>query len=342
MQSLSRFGVELERVNCILCGFQDEELLLTGVDRLLGREGSFSLVKCSKCGLVYLNPRPTKEMFQYYYPEGDYYSFVPRSKNKERETASLGKSLKELILHFNRGYPLRSNLPISFRFLARAIVTHGLYPYKDRFLRFPRYIENGRLLDIGCGAGKFLDEIKPYGFETYGVDLDERATAYAREQGHNVFCKPIEDANFDDNFFDVVRASHVVEHMPNPEQALLEAYRVLKPGGLFLVLLPNIDSFLAKKYRSYWFQLDIPRHLYHFTPESISKLLTKAGFNEIKITTHNSVSHIVLSRQYLKNEKVGRFRQPYNFKLWYLVLVPYAWLTGKLWGGDMMVVEAIK
>lgn len=134
----------------------------------------------------------------------------------------------------------------------------------------------GKILDIGAGTGDFLRKAKNSGWETFGVEPDAGARKLAAEKGvelrENI-------SSLADHSFDVITLWHVLEHVPNLDQQLQELDRLLKPDGLLVIAVPNFKSYDAKKYKEHWAAYDVPRHLYHFSPQAIEALFTAAGFS---------------------------------------------------------------
>jgi len=131
----------------------------------------------------------------------------------------------------------------------------------------------GRILDVGCGTGEFLAEMSRHGWEAVGLDQDGEAVEYARRAyGLDAQTVDIEDFSAVDESFDVVTFWHVLEHLPNPKGALRQVRRILKPDGLLLLAVPNIDSLDFQVYREDWVALDFPRHFRHFDGGSLERL----------------------------------------------------------------------
>jgi SAM-dependent methyltransferase len=146
----------------------------------------------------------------------------------------------------------------------------------------------GKVLDIGCGRGLLLNKLRQRGWDPIGTELSEDAAAFARDRlGLTVITQPLEEINFPSNEFDLVILWHVLEHVASPRDALREVSRILKPGGTLLVAVPNFGSWEARWSRNLWFHLDVPRHLTHFTPKTLGRLLADAG---IPITAVNFFS----------------------------------------------------
>jgi SAM-dependent methyltransferase len=142
-----------------------------------------------------------------------------------------------------------------------------------------RFTSRSRLLDVGCGSGAFLHAIGTLtGCEVCGVDLS-RAAVVAAKQAHGVevFAGTLPEAPFADESFDVVTAWWYLEHVPNPVEVLRKVHQLLKPDGRCIMGVPNVDSFNARVFRDRWFHLDCPRHLYLYSPATISRLLEQAG-----------------------------------------------------------------
>lgn len=236
----------MREIDCPLCDVDHSEPVAQVHDRLLGIEGKFTLVRCSQCGLLYLNPQPTVEEVSQYYPP-DYDSYVGIHPNDR------------------------------LSWLRRASVDYGLH---KRCQAVMRYKEEGRLLEIGCANGMFLNAIRKSGsWDVYGVDINEHAVQYAREQLElDVFLGQLEEAHFPDDFFDVVVLWDVLEHLPNPKSALLEIHRVLASDGWLIFRVPNLDSFDAKLFGPYWAGLDAPRHFFVFSEATLNQLLEVSGF----------------------------------------------------------------
>lgn len=132
--------------------------------------------------------------------------------------------------------------------------------------------QKGRLLDIGAGTGDFLVVAKKDGWDATGIEPSEKAKSIAINKGVN-FSNNLSDLK--DNSFDVITMWHVLEHVPNLDEYILELKRLLKPTGTILIAVPNFKSFDAEYYGRFWAAYDVPRHIWHFSKTAIKKLFAE-------------------------------------------------------------------
>lgn len=237
----------METVNCNLCQSDESEKLYSVPDILLNRPNvEATLVRCNKCTLVYQNPRPTPSEMGVHYPD-EYESY-----NYDQDTKQASWMLKKA---FNVGL------------IKRARTVTKVKP-------------TGRLLDIGCSTGLFLSWMRENSkLDPHGVEISEHAAKIARDVYKlNVKTGTLEQVAFPDAYFDVVTMWDVFEHLHDPSQTLREIRRILKPDGVIVLRIPNIDSWDAKIFRPTWAGLDAPRHTYVFGRKTIAEMLTKEGF----------------------------------------------------------------
>lgn len=146
--------------------------------------------------------------------------------------------------------------------------------------------QSGALLDIGCSSGGFLRTLKSKEWELYGIEISPNEAAMATEStGAQVFVGDILDAPFAPQTFDVITALHAMEHVYRPQEVIRRAWEWLKPGGILYLQIPNIDGLEAHIFGSYWFGLELPRHLHHFSPKSLRRLAASADFEEVLVST---------------------------------------------------------
>jgi SAM-dependent methyltransferase len=149
-----------------------------------------------------------------------------------------------------------------------------------------------RLLDVGCGAGFFLDEARARGWRVCGTEYSERALALARGRGHEVTQAPVAVDGFEANSFDVVTAFEVFEHVKDPLSEAAVLARVLRPGGLLYCTTPNFNSVSRRALGPGWSVIEYPEHLWYFTPRTLRRWLERSGF----VTQSIESSGISLSR----------------------------------------------
>lgn len=305
----------MEHTKCLVCDADRPQVLCSGYDRLFGLPGEFTVVECSDCGFVYLNPRPSESEMKKYYPE-EYYSF-------QRWTEEVG---------FLRAFYRR----MKWKSLSRINLM--------RFSGVPPFVENGKILDVGCGSGEVLSIMKKVGWETYGVERDERAAKYARSKGLNVLNQDLRSIRFPDDYFDIVRMRSVLEHLHQVSLILAEVHRILKKQGRLFLIVPNIDSFEFKIFKSKWYPLDIPRHIYHFSPKSLTALLEKSRFKVGKIRYVGGGVFLLGSLDYLRHHRKGKHGTHLADK--YFLRIP-AFLLVEIWlnilkTGNLLEIRAHK
>ncbi len=166
-----------------------------------------------------------------------------------------------------------------------------------------RYKQRGTILDIGCSSGSFLASMNNAQWKVYGIEMDGLTAEKARlNSGAEVFVGDVMDAPFQTNSFDVITCFDVLEHMYQPREFLARVLYWLRPGGIFFAKLPNIDSWEAKLFGTYWYGLELPRHLYHFSPRSIRHLVTDLGLHEVCLTATEQGTHLGHSVRYLYDD----------------------------------------
>ncbi|MFP5240149.1 MAG: class I SAM-dependent methyltransferase, partial [Acidobacteriota bacterium] len=141
----------------------------------------------------------------------------------------------------------------------------------------------GRLLDVGCGGGQYLDKLAGLGLEPHGSEFSEDAALPARRKGHTVHVGALEELELPDGHFRVIRMNHVIEHVLNPVTTLEAAARLLAPGGTVVIETPNLDCPDFKILGRYWGALHFPRHLHLFTPRTMRRAADRAGLGVARV-----------------------------------------------------------
>jgi len=172
----------------------------------------------------------------------------------------------------------------------RAIMASGEESVEDRWGRQRDVItglkKGGAILDIGCSSGAFLGMMKGRSWKLYGIEMEASTAAKAKAAtGAEVFVGEALDAPFPAESFDVITGFDLLEHVYQPRQFLAKVLEWLKPGGIFYAGLPNIDSWEARALGTYWYGLELPRHISHFSPASLRHASNTLGFQEMILTT---------------------------------------------------------
>ena len=213
----------------------------------------YELERCRSCDLVFVNPQPTEESLTHLYLQK-----TPESQAEfYRQTVSAAQ-----IAEYDRILAdLSALLPAA-----------------------------GRLLDLGCAAGYFMQRAERAGFEAHGTDLATWVEGIAAERGvPNVRCGRLEAAAFADGWFDVVHSSQVFEHLPRPVDELKEIRRVLRPGGILYINVPNYRCLSIVLGRDDFELNTPPEHVAYYTPRTLATLLSRAGFDVVRTASYGGL-----------------------------------------------------
>lgn len=298
---------------CNLCRADDTEFLFEGHDRFHDVPGTYRLVRCRRCGLIYLDPMPTPEELARHYPT-DYF---PYSRAIDDEPSWFTR--------WDRRYGMHKR--------CRAVIQVAGQ-------------QRGRVLDVGCATGNFLNAMRDRGWQTFGVEPNPYAANYARERlGLDIFRGELEQASYDTGFFDLVTLWDVLEHVPDPRATLEEVARVLRPGGALVLTLPNPETWEVKLFGPYWVGWDVPRHLHLFTRGVLTWYLNEADFEIVKIISFTGRYHIfLLSLDLWARERCPRMRKILLgiLKSWPVRLLGLAFysVSDRVWLSSIMTVFA--
>jgi 2-polyprenyl-3-methyl-5-hydroxy-6-metoxy-1,4-benzoquinol methylase len=277
--------MQVEKAVCCLCGGNGELLYDALVDDLFHAPGSWSLRKCASDGIAWLSPRPaTAEMERIY---ARYYTHAEKNTSPAGERMRLGIAAAAARA---TAPELSKAQRVFFCVLAKLPVLRDLGAGASRALKV---VPGGRLLDVGCGDGRFLDLARRIGWKTQGIEPDAVASERARSRGLSVLTATLEQARLPSASFDAVTMHHIVEHLPDPMRTLREAARILKEDGRLAVFTPNLSSYHHRVFREDWRDLDPPRHFYLFSEKNLPCLLESAGFEIVELrSSHRWGAHI--------------------------------------------------
>jgi 2-polyprenyl-3-methyl-5-hydroxy-6-metoxy-1,4-benzoquinol methylase len=264
-------SVHSENINCLICNSNESDTLYDNVPDRFSLQNHYTIVRCRNCQFAYLSPRPSEKDITTFY---DLEEYQPHNLS---ETS-----------FFDRLYK----------------VVRDMNSKKKRRL-IESYKKGEELLDIGCGTGEFLIEMKRHDWRTRGMETAPVARKLATEK----------DLNIEDTLekiegrFDVITMWHVLEHVHRVNDLLDNIKRLLSSGGYLILAVPNIESLDAKYFKNTWVALDEPRHLYHFRPQDIYRLLKTQGLEIIKISSilyFDPLYNALLSAQLKANLKGKR------------------------------------
>jgi SAM-dependent methyltransferase len=157
--------------------------------------------------------------------------------------------------------------------------------YHELLDEFEQYRKNNLLLDVGCGAGFFLEEAIKRGWKAYGTELSDAAVKVCSQKGIPVVQGGLDPVKFDDTGFDVIFSSEVIEHINNPSGELPNIYKLLRDGGLYYVTTPNFNGLLRYYLKEKYKIIEYPEHLSYYTPKTLHFLLSRNGLQKKRLYT---------------------------------------------------------
>lgn len=263
------------KVNCSSCGSWRSGPVIKTPDYELHIDIQFEISRCRDCGFIYTSVRPDYDtLYSRFYPD---------------EYICYGKKTNNFI----------ADLIDRKRIEGQAIQRCGLL---KKFLR-----DGGpaAILEIGCATGEFLKACKGrIDCEAEGVEPNGRLCDAVRKEGFNIIGSTFENAVLQDKKYDAICLFNVFEHLWDPIHALKKINRLLKPGGLLFVEIPNFGSLTRQLFGRYWFLYHLPRHLSFFDRRKLEEEMTKSGFERVVVTKQFRPTVDVLSFQYFIYDKV--------------------------------------
>lgn len=241
----------MEKINvCPVCGGDNISTVLSCKDYVASGE-IFCLTRCNHCTFLFTNPRPTADEIGRYYQSDKY---VSHAGNKD-----------------------------DFSFMYKIYDWVRDYSINKKIDHIKTYHTKGKLMDLGCGLGYFLDGVIKDGvFDAIGVDVSDEAVTYVKNKfGYQVYNENELDM-FTHHSFDVITQWHVLEHVHLLNNRMEQLKNLLSKTGTMFIAVPNSNSWDANYYKEFWDGYDVPRHLYHFNQKSFTHLISKHGFKIVE------------------------------------------------------------
>lgn len=217
----------------------------------------FSLWLCPNCRIIFVYPFPSKEKIASFYTQDNYFDF----KKFKADTGIKNEPLHHKIAGTIRNFLIKLD---------------------DNIIN---YNKRGKVLEVGCGIGDTLYKFKSKGWEVYGIDFSPLAQKIGRDIfGIDIFCSDFETYEFKEaEYFDLILMFHFLEHVSSPVRVINKVWKLLKKDGELIIEVPNFNSFTRKIFGKFWNNLEVPRHIFHFSSDSIEFLLKTNKFYIEKI-----------------------------------------------------------
>lgn len=160
-------------------------------------------------------------------------------------------------------------------------------------------LKPGRMLEVGCASGSFLHQMTRQGWQVQGVEFSEKAGEAAAKLGYRVHTGPLETAPDPAELFDLVVGWMVLEHLHDPVGGLKKLRKWAKPEAWLVLSVPNAQSIEFRLFKERWYALQLPNHLFHFTPETMKRVLEASGWTLKKIHHQRVLSNVIASVGYM-------------------------------------------
>jgi len=261
-------------MNCPICNDSNTQIAIESQDFSL-TQNSFSILHCNHCSFRFTTPVPNQDEIGRYYKFNNYISHTDTKEGWMNH-----------LYHFVRTKTLAD---------------------KTKWIQSLFTGHKGHILDIGAGTGAFAHAMQQKAWKVTGLEPD----AITREKAFEIYQLHLQstDTIFDlpENEFEVITMWHVLEHVHALKPYLNQCFKSLKHNGRLIIAVPNYTSFDARYYQKYWAAYDLPRHLYHFSPKSMSILLNEMGFDNVTMRPmwYDSFYVSLLSEKYKQSGKFG-------------------------------------
>lgn len=258
-------------MNCSVCGSAAVGVLCDAEDRLVKRKTTWRVLRCRECLFGWTDPPLPEHAIASYYPAtylGDYERTV--------------NDFKSGVLAASRSWRKEEE--------------------KARLVE--DYLLSGKILDVGCADSRFLLALDGLRWERWGVELSRGAVEVIRNgfPELKLVWGDVHSPGLPARYFDAITLWHVLEHLPRTGEVLARLHDLLAPGGFLFVSLPNVASVQADLFGRFWYGFDdVPRHLYHFSPGSLGRLLEGAGFQLVsrvffsRLVNYHCLKHSLLN-----------------------------------------------
>lgn len=236
-----------KQTQCPFCKSENIVFDKNVTDYFLTQE-TFSLMQCEQCGITFTDPFPDADKLGRYYETENYLSHQEGNKSL---ISKIYQTVKKI------------NLTNKFKIASAKL-------------------QNGKLLDIGCGIGDFLLTAKKAGWQVTGVEPSRQARDISEKRIQARVYSAISELEEEQFGFDLITMWHVLEHVPDLNAQIDFLFRLLKKGGKLVVAVPNFRSWDAEHYQAYWAGYDVPRHLYHFDQSFMQNLFTQEKWQQLQ------------------------------------------------------------
>ncbi len=252
---------------CPCCKSENIAQALSAKDHTVSNE-KFEIWHCNVCTARFTQNVPDKNEIEKYYQSQDY---ISHTDTKKGFVNSLYHRVRKRTLH-------------------------GKSKTVEKFTK----LSTGKILDIGAGTGAFLNTMNKAGWEVTGIEPDETARENAKKLYGLSLQTPQQLFNLPLQSFDAITMWHVLEHVHELHEYMDQLKDLLKPNGCIFIAVPNYTCYDEKVYKEFWAAYDVPRHLYHFSPKSITQLLLQHGLQlkDIKPMWYDSFYVSMLSEKY--------------------------------------------
>ncbi len=294
---LTEHSVVLEHTRCPKCGSADGRQIAEGKDHMFSVQGTFYVAECAVCRLQFQNPRPDSASLPRLYPT--HYGMLqnPKIENSAPAVASRDAAEERPKISSRGSVSGKWSARFLWRFQQRNYLAHNLHyehlrpeggrmnwPFlgprnrRDCGLNLiPKYVDGGRLLELGCATGLKLESLRKIGWrDLQGIEMVEAAAEVARARGFAVKTGVVETEmdSYPNAYFDVITSSFMLEHVYNPFEVVRLLARKLKPGGEFLFSTICRNAVDANLYGSYWAGFDFPRHMVFFSKKDLRDMIS--------------------------------------------------------------------
>lgn len=345
--------IETQVTVCPLCRSDDFRHVVTAQDPQWGIAGTFDVVACRSCGHRYMNPAPTSDSLPSCYP-ADYgpHQNLPAAVDRTGTTVPVNGDAESQGSRpwYLRWIPLRK-VPGLRRFFYWLLDDKSqLVPKIEQVGPGASNESSRKAFELGCAAGAYLQKLQAIGWEVEGLEPGPVAAATAKQAGLQVDQGTLDDHTYPSGRYDWIALWMVLEHVPDPRSTLETLFRMQASGGTLALSVPNAGCWEPMVFRRYWDAWDLPRHLHHFRPATLRRLLEECGYEQVRIQHQSNFLNVMGSlgvwwTSVFPGSRIGQwFRNyPHGPRLWLqLLTAPIAHALAFVGQGGRLTVTARK